>query len=300
MGRRALRKPDPSLDLSGHLKTWEELPHPFDSAALFRRTAPLEVEVGTGKGLFLLKSAQGRPDRNYLGIEIAHKYARFTASRLARHQLTNAVIVNGDALRLFSQWLADASISAVHVYFPDPWWKKRHHKRRIMRPAFCRDIQRVLLPGGRLHFWTDVEAYFELSLKTLAESTQLQGPLPVPQQLAEHDMDYRTHFERRMRTAGKPIHRSEFVKPHGDQETGRPGDGATRRRGDQETGRPGDGATSRRGQSSDAVFPSLIDADSVFAPLGVNRRLAASRSSLPAASHQAAASQRWWNAQTAT
>jgi tRNA (guanine-N7-)-methyltransferase len=213
MGRRALRKADPSLDLSVNLKTFDDLPEPWDAEALFGRRAPLEVEVGSGKGLFLRSAAAARPDTNFLGIEIARKYARFAAAALAKRELRNGVVVMGDGLRLFSDLLSDASLAAVHVYFPDPWWKKRHEKRRVMRESFVRDIERTLMPGGTLHFWTDVEDYFRVSLEVLAAHTALDGPLEVAPTPAEHDLDYRTHFERRMRLHDKPVYRSEFRRP---------------------------------------------------------------------------------------
>jgi tRNA (guanine-N7-)-methyltransferase len=101
----------------------------------------------------------------------------------------------------------------VHVYFPDPWWKARHKKRRVMNEAFVREVERTLMPGGTLHFWTDVEEYFATTLELLAASTGLNGPLPVAEQPAQHDLDYRTHFERRMRLHGETVHRAEFRKP---------------------------------------------------------------------------------------
>jgi tRNA (guanine-N7-)-methyltransferase len=180
--------------------------------ALFGRDAPLEIEVGSGKGLFLQSAATAMPDRNFLGIEIAQKYARFVAARLAKHSLTNALVLHGDAQRLFAELLPNDSIAAVHVYFPDPWWKKRHHKRRIMNPRFVRDVARVLMPAGKLHFWTDVEEYFSTSLALVGEHTPLGGPISVAQRAAEHPLDYRTHFERRMRLSELPIYRAEFRK----------------------------------------------------------------------------------------
>ncbi len=174
--------------------------------------APLEVEVGSGKGLFIQNAAIHDPTHNFLGVEVARKYARYSAARLATHQLTNAVMVHGDALRLFSQLFPDHSLAAVHVYFPDPWWKKRHHKRRVMAPAFVRHVERVLVAGGRLHFWTDVRAYFEASVELLAAETGLAADFAVAEQPAEHDLDFRTHFERRTRLAGEPVFRGEFVK----------------------------------------------------------------------------------------
>jgi len=212
MGRRALRKVDPSLDLSAHLRTFDELPRPWRPEALFGRRAPLEVEVGSGKGLFLRSAAAGRPGTDFLGIELAGKYARFAAAALAKRNLQNAVVVVADALRVFAEVLPDASIEAVHVYFPDPWWKKRHKKRRLMRESFVRDVERTLRSGGLLHFWTDVEEYFHASLELLAAHTRLEGPLDVPESPAEHDMDYRTHFERRVRLHEEAVYRAEFRK----------------------------------------------------------------------------------------
>ena len=179
---------------------------------LFSRQAPLEVEVGSGKGLFLRNAAAARPETNFLGIEIAAKYAHFAAVMLVKRNLHNAIVVQADALRIFAELLPDDSLQAVHVYFPDPWWKKRHKKRRVMRETFLRDIQRTILPGGALHFWTDVEEYFHSTLELIAACTNLQGPLDAPETPAEHDMDYRTHFERRMRQSNEPVYRAEFRK----------------------------------------------------------------------------------------
>jgi len=213
MGRRALPKLDPAIELARHLRTVDELPQPWDSSKLFvNAIAPLEVEVGSGKGLFLQSAATAAPDHNFLGIEVARKYARHTASRLAKRNLTNAVMVEGDAMRVFRELLLDASLAAVHVYFPDPWWKKRHRKRRVMNEAFLKDVVRTLVTGGRLHFWTDVEEYFETGVALVKEQTPLAGPLTVDERAAEHDLDYRTHFERRMRLAELPVYRSEFRK----------------------------------------------------------------------------------------
>jgi len=213
MGRRTLRKTDPTLDVSRHLLAWDALPRPWDASRLFGREAPLEIEVGSGKGLFLASAAAGVPEHNFLGVEIARKYAHFSAARLAKRGLTNGAIIHGDAQRLFAELLPDGSLAAVHVYFPDPWWKKRHHKRRLMNERFLRDVARTLTGGGALHFWTDVQDYFDATLALVVQHTPLVGPLPVPEKPAEHDLDFRTHFERRMRLDGEPVYRSEFKKP---------------------------------------------------------------------------------------
>ena len=215
MARRSLRKPKTPLDLSRYLRTFDDLPRPWDASRLFGRVAPLEIEVGSGKGLFLRSAAAGRPDVDFLGSEVAKKYAEFAAAGLCKAGLTNAVVLSGDALRLFAELVPERSLAAVHVYFPDPWWKKRHKKRRVMRDSFLRDVQRTLQPGGSLHFWTDVEEYFQTTLELLAAVTTLEGPLVVAESEAQHDMDYRTHFERRTRLHGETVFRAEFRKPPG-------------------------------------------------------------------------------------
>ncbi|MCA9123004.1 MAG: tRNA (guanosine(46)-N7)-methyltransferase TrmB [Planctomycetaceae bacterium] len=213
MGRRALKAVDPSVDLSSYLYSLDELQTPLIAQDLFGRDAPLEVEVGSGKGLFMQTASATHPDRNFLGIEMARKYARHAAGRLAKRELTNGKMISGDGLRLFREFLTSDGVDAVHVYFPDPWWKDRHRKRRVMKPDFLKDIQRVLRPGGALHFWTDVEEYFQTTLVMIAAEVSLEGPLSVDERPAEHDLDYRTHFERRMRLHDEPVYRSEFRKP---------------------------------------------------------------------------------------
>ena len=212
MGRRALPKVDVDADLSGYYLEARNLPEPFDAEQVFGRLAPLQVEVGSGKGLFLASAAPTNPEHNFLGIEIARKYARFAAARLAKADVTNAVLVHGDAQQIFQDHLLDESVDAVHIYFPDPWWKKRHHKRRIMNEVFLKQVCRVLRPGGRLHFWTDVAAYYKASLELIADCIPLSGPYEVDEMPATHDLDYRTHFERRMRQHGKPVYRCEFSR----------------------------------------------------------------------------------------
>lgn len=213
MGRRALPKIDPALNLDRYLKTFDELPNPWDAAALFGRAAPLQIEVGSGKGLFLQTMGARRPEHNFLGIEVAGKFARFAAARVAKRNLDNVRVVHGDALRVFRELLPAEEAAEIHVYFPDPWWKKRHRKRRVMTEAFAADIERVLASGGLLHFWTDVEEYFHATVELIAARAKLlEGPLPVPERPAEHDLDYRTHFERRMRLNNEPVYRAQYRK----------------------------------------------------------------------------------------
>jgi len=160
----------------------------------------------------LTNTAPTRPEHDFLGIEVEGKYAAHAAGKLVRAAVTNARMLHGDAQRFFAEWLPDNSVAAVHVYFPDPWWKKRHKKRRVMNERSVRHIERVLVQHGRLHFWTDVEEYFHTTLELVATQTRLTGPFDVPEVAPQHDLDYRTHFERRVRMAGEPVYRAEFEK----------------------------------------------------------------------------------------
>lgn len=224
MGRRALRKIDPELDLSGYLLPFEGLPRPWDPVTVFDRVAPLEVEVGSGKGMFLCQASVENPAHDFLGIEIAPKYARLAAARLAKLGVPNAAVVQGDALRVFAEILPADSVHMVHIYFPDPWWKKRHRKRRVIRPEFIADLMRTLRPGGLVHFWTDVEPYFEegrdifrqggfeevrVAAEIRAPSAEEGGPLPE----GRPPGGYVTHFERRMRLQAVPVYKALYRKP---------------------------------------------------------------------------------------
>ena len=219
MGRRAVRNIHLGLDLTGKLLEFDDLPNPWDHAAsLFDAPRPLEVEVGSGKGLFLRRETARRPEHNFLGIEVAYKYARFAAANLLRDGRDNAAMVAGDALRIFRELIPDGELEAVHVYFPDPWWKSRHRKRRVLNEAFLSDVGRTLRPGGALHFWTDVQEYFESTLELIDQmrasdaGLPLEGPHEVEEPPSEHDLDFHTHFERRTRQNGEPVYRSMYVK----------------------------------------------------------------------------------------
>ena len=213
MGRRALKPIPKDLDYSDYIQTEEMLPDLITGDALFHRLAPLEIEVGSGKGMFMAKATVGMPEHNFIGIEVRPKYARFSAARLKRETVNNGIMIQGDALKIIKERVPQASLDGIHVYFPDPWWKTRHRKRRVMNEAFIQDIGRVLKPEGKLHFWTDVQEYFETTLRLIEKTTdQLTGPIEVNEEAPEHDLDYQTNFERRKRMHGHPIYRSLYLR----------------------------------------------------------------------------------------
>lgn len=214
MPRRQVRRPDKTIDLSGVLREVDSLPEQLTSQSLWDNDRPLEVEVGSGKGLFLTTASGERVEHNFLGIEIARPYAMTAAARILRAGRDNVRMVPGDAGPLFAARVPDRSLAAVHVYFPDPWWKKKHKKRRVLNEAFLRSISRTLAPEGRFHFWTDVLEYFETVLELAAMVVPELGP-PIPEEAAEaeHDLDYRTHFERRSRQHSIPVYRVYWARP---------------------------------------------------------------------------------------
>ncbi|MBR5627279.1 MAG: tRNA (guanosine(46)-N7)-methyltransferase TrmB [Thermoguttaceae bacterium] len=212
MGRRSLPEIKGDLDLSFHFLPMDDFPRPLTSETLFNEDVPLELEIGCGKGMFLRKEAVRVPEHRFLGIEIAYRYSLFSAAQLAKRGIRNARVLNADAAKMLHEFIPENSLTAVHLYFPDPWWKKAHRKRRIVRPDVVQRIEQCLVPGGLFHFWTDVEEYYLSGLKIIAENSRLEGPFPVEVPEARDDMDYHTHFERRTALHEKPVYRARFVK----------------------------------------------------------------------------------------
>lgn len=194
-------------------ETFPDVPQTLSSQSLFGDDRPLEIEVGSGKGLFLSNECQRCPETNFLGIEIMHKYAKHAAARIAKTGAENARMISGNAEPLFRSRVPNGSLEAVHVYFPDPWWKKRHRKRRVVNETSIRSFREALRIGGRFHFWTDVLDYFEATIELIAQVAPEFGvPIPEEKQDSTHDLDYRTHFERRSRQNQIPVYRIRYEK----------------------------------------------------------------------------------------
>jgi tRNA (guanine-N7-)-methyltransferase len=187
-------------------------PEVLDWQAVFGNDHPVEIEVGSGKGLFLVTAGQANPRTNYLGIEIVRKYQLYTSTRLAKRKLTNVKTICTDARVFLRERVAASSVQAIHLYFPDPWWKTRHHKRRVFTEEFARQCLRILRPGGRLLVVTDVADYAAMVRETMAGiAGWMEAAAPAEHEPA-HDMDYLTNFERKFRQEGRPIYRMGFEK----------------------------------------------------------------------------------------
>jgi tRNA (guanine-N7-)-methyltransferase len=202
----------PLEELTPYLLAAPEPPRILSWAEVFGNDRPVEVEVGFGKGLFLLASAQARPDVNFLGIEISRKYQLFTATRMAKRALNNVRLAKADARWFFRNFVGASSVEAIHVYFPDPWWKKRHLKRRVFTPEFAAECERVLHPGGRLHAVTDVEEYFQMMVSLVAQHTGLRLLPAHEPTVRATESDYLTNFERKFREQGRAIYRATFER----------------------------------------------------------------------------------------
>jgi tRNA (guanine-N7-)-methyltransferase len=146
----------------------------LDWAEVFGNHNPVEVEIGTGKAGFLLRRAQAHPQRNFLGIEWANQFFRFAADRLRRWGVQNARMVRTDASHFIRGQCPRASLSVLHVYHPDPWPKKRHHKRRLFKQPFVDAAVACLVPGGRCAVQTDHAEYFQVISRLLRAHPELE------------------------------------------------------------------------------------------------------------------------------
>jgi tRNA (guanine-N7-)-methyltransferase len=138
----------------------EDITGMLDFEKFFGRTAPVEIEVGSGKGTFLLNQAREYPEINYFGIEWANKYYKHAVDRIGRWGLENVRLIRTDAAFLISEHIPDESIQRFHLYFPDPWPKARHNKRRFFNHENIIQILRILKPGGVINIATDHAEYF--------------------------------------------------------------------------------------------------------------------------------------------
>lgn len=144
---------------------------PLDLDRVFNRSASERIlEIGFGNGEALLDQAALRPDADFLGIEVHQPGVGHLLMRLGERELGNVRVICDDAMRVLRDGLNEAVLDRVNIYFPDPWPKKRHHKRRLIQPPFVALLARTLKPGGLLHLATDWEPYAEQMLSVLESS----------------------------------------------------------------------------------------------------------------------------------
>ncbi len=197
----------PINDLWPYFRPVFEVTQSIDWTQVFGNSNPVELDIGCGRGMFLFNASGNHPQINYAGMELDFKEGRRAARRLFKQQRPNAIVYGGDARDLLGKHIVPHSVAAAHVYFPDPWWKRSHKRRRLFTDQFAAMLARVVMPGGLVHSWTDVGDYFEV-IAALMDQHELFETLERPQEReAAHDLDYQTSFERRKRQEGCTIHR---------------------------------------------------------------------------------------------
>jgi tRNA (guanine-N7-)-methyltransferase len=190
---------------------------PIDFAALFGRRAPVVLEIGFGMGHTTAEIAAARPDTDFLGIEVYTPGVGSLLRALDARGLANVRVIQRDAVEVLRERIAPGSLAGVHVYFPDPWPKARHHKRRLIQPPFVAELAARLAPGGYLHCATDWAPYAEQMLEVLSAEPRLantaDGFAPRP--------DWRplTKFERRGLRLGHGVWDLMFVRRPATEET---------------------------------------------------------------------------------
>ena len=175
--------------------------------AVFGNHNAVEIEIGPGTGTFIIPAAVRRSDVNFFGIERSPSRASALAAIVANSGLANVRVIAADAACVVTTIIPTASVSAFHAYFPDPWWKRRHQRRRVFTPHFAEALARALVPTGRLHVATDVDELFAHILRTLECAPDLEydpnGRSPRPRL---------TVFERKGLARGALIQEAAFVK----------------------------------------------------------------------------------------
>lgn len=178
----------------------------FDLVSLFGRDAPLELEIGAGRGDFIIDRAAAFPERNFLAVELAASIAQLMAIRAGRRGLANLRVVRMDARTLVNLMLPERSLAACHIYFPDPWPKERHAKHRLFTPQLVRALQGKLTAGAPLFVATDVRDYAE-AIFAMAEAAGLRRQAtPVPGASG-------TGFARKFLEAGRPVYARTYAAP---------------------------------------------------------------------------------------
>ena len=178
----------------------------LDFSQLFGNKNRAVVEIGSGKGRFLIASALEQPDVNFVGIEKSLHYHRVIRERVAKRDLRNVRLINHDAFFVLQKMFTDNSISELHIYFPDPWPRKRERKRRIIRPEVLTEVRRVLADGGTGVYVTDHREYFEAAVPLIAQFFESQTRIPGP------DDPPRTNYEAKYRAEGREIYEVRFRK----------------------------------------------------------------------------------------
>lgn len=186
----------------------------LDFYQIFTNSQPLEIEIGTGKGRFILAEAKKRPETNFIGIERSLKWLRIALLRASKTLLPNLRFLCLDADFVVKLLIPPQSVAAYHIYFPDPWPKERHHKRRLFNPRFIEKAAQTLIPNGYLYFKTDHAEYFAEA----HECMQANGRFRVLENRISEEViadredapETATHYEIKFRQEARKIHSAKY------------------------------------------------------------------------------------------
>lgn len=191
----------------------ETLPKPLDWKVLFGNDHPVELEIGMGKGTFLTEQAKLRPEVNFFGIEWARFFWRYGSDRLRRHGCMNARTVRAEASFFLTEHVPPASLDVLHIYFPDPWPKARHHKRRLIQPKFVPVMARAIRPGGRVQVVTDHKGYWEENIEPTIRAAEGFEVVDYNRPGSAGEGEFvGTNFERKYRREGRPFYAIAAVR----------------------------------------------------------------------------------------
>ena len=179
---------------------------------IFANDHPVEVEIGPGKGAFLLAHAQNTPEHNFFAVEICKRRAYRLASLIERDGPANVRALHADMRCLIRTPLWPGGVSIYHLYFPDPWWKRRHHERRLFHADFAMALMQTLLPGGKILLASDVQEYFVKIVQQFNRVSELRQFPWERDQVNKKGKPILTDFERKFRELGQPIYYAGFEK----------------------------------------------------------------------------------------
>lgn len=185
---------------------------PCDLDTVFGRAAPRTLEIGFGMGDSILDMARRHPERDHLGVEVHRPGVGRLLRALAEEDIRNVRIFCADAVQVLTHMIPDAALDAVFLFFPDPWPKKRHHKRRIVQPGFVELVARRLKPGGMFHLATDWEDYAQYMLAVLELSSSFLNSAGTGNFAPRPEWRVLTKFERRGERLGHGVWDLVFVR----------------------------------------------------------------------------------------
>jgi tRNA (guanine-N7-)-methyltransferase len=181
---------------------------PLNWQSLFGNESPVELEIGSGKGMFLKEAGLQFPDINYVGVELAGKFYRIAVSRLARADLANVRVMHANALDVLDRWIPDNSLQALHIYFPDPWPKKKHHRRRLFIPSLMEQASVKIISGGEFRVATDHPEYGQIMRDQFDKHTHLFRENPWPPSAPDR---MPTNYSLKWKRAGRQLWWARFT-----------------------------------------------------------------------------------------